>query len=633
MTCLSRFISSAIFLASCSLLPGQTPVDPPPWWGVADNVTVSLFWDFNAPFQPGQPTINPTFQVAPPWYSNPSPWTAGGNVNWIANLGNHQGVMGLTGTGSPIQADVSLFVDNDPHFDWVKIFWFQFDAFEGSSGEIANRIEESLTDYGRASVTQRSASLGGGWERITVSAELIPQPDDETISLSFLENAFGTVGIDNLFVNSKCVKPRPDEEGDALGKVTTQSINLTQATNGAACRAVAVVTGNPQAPVKSHWVAALGGTTTAPHRMIQLDANGAPTGITTLLPSNPQQAPLGPTDLTVERVPTIGGGFQEWVYAILDHRPTGGPIHIRALDANANANGALVPSRDVVIPPNAPIGQGLRLSIAFDPSGNLGNGTFWITGREISPPFAWKALEFNRAGQLLDEMPVPNATHGFDYDDTLGNFYSFSAEAFLPPSGQPIEVNGTEISGYNQDRTGVAFCGDLNIPNPGGPAGGRASGMTVYRLFNGPRSELRMACVVDAGPQQFFYELAGPFRYGYSRFGTCGMQNGPPFVGGSFDITLSGVPTSLLAMMFLGTNSANIPLSPGVQAESVGSIVPTVSTPFLAPINEGEFSVTVQLPNSSLLGYSETFFQWVVLDSTAPGFLGFSQAGKTVIYP
>jgi hypothetical protein len=47
----------------------------------------------------------------------------------------------------------------------------------------------------------------------------------------------------------------------------------------------------------------------------------------------------------------------------------------------------------------------------------------------------------------------------------------------------------------------------------------------------------------------------------------------------------------------------------------------------------GRFSVNIPLPNTPALAYTEVFFQFGLLDTTAPGFLGFSQAGKTVLYP
>jgi hypothetical protein len=631
MTRLNSILPTIAIGLLSNLANAQVPENPPPWWGIADDFTVSLYWDFNQSFQPGQPPAIPTTQVVPSWYNNPSPWTASANVEWFASLGSHVGVMGIMGQGTQLQGDADLFIDNDPHLDWVKEFWFQFDAFEGASGEITNAIEKSLSDYGRASVTEKSVSLGAGWERITISAKLIPQPDDETVGFSFLESALGTVAIDNLYVNSRCVEPLFDETGPPLGKVMTSGIDLTLATNGRTCSGAVVVKGPTTVQSKRYWVSALGLTSTSQHQVIELDATGVQTGTFTVLPSNAAQAPLGPMDMTVERRRVASGTFQELIYVIVDRRPVGGQIHIRALDANNN--GALTPTQSTTLSNNTLLAPAQRLGLTFDPTGNGGVGSFWVSGREAAPPNAWKALEFSRAGLVLDEIDLPPNTRGLGYDHTVGYFYSFSANTILSPNGVPVEANGTEISGYSGLPTGVRFCGDLTIPSTLGGPGGKASGISVYRETLGVNSELRFVCVANTGSEQYLYELAGPYRYGYSRFGTCGMQSGPPFVGGSFDVTLSGVPNSVFAMLFFGTNDANIPLSSGIQPEEVGSIIPTASTQFLLPITEGEFSQQIPLPNASVLGYAETYFQWAVLDTTAPGFLGFSQAGKTVIYP
>ena len=117
--------------------------------------------------------------------------------------------------------------------------------------------------------------------------------------------------------------------------------------------------------------------------------------------------------------------------------------------------------------------------------------------------------------------------------------------------------------------------------------------------------------------------------YGYSRYGRLGMQGGPPFVGANFDITLSGVPNSLLAALFLGNGDNNLPV--GVEAFS--SVNSFTSIGPILPIAPGEFRFTIPVPPVQALGYFELFSQCVVLDGTAPGFLGFTQAGKTVIYP
>lgn len=84
---------------------------------------------------------------------------------------------------------------------------------------------------------------------------------------------------------------------------------------------------------------------------------------------------------------------------------------------------------------------------------------------------------------------------------------------------------------------------------------------------------------------------------------------------------------------FFGGAAANIPLGPGIQSEAVASLLPSTSSGLIPVIPPGDFSISIQLPPTLALSYSEVFSQWILLDTTAPGFLGFSQAGKTVIYP
>jgi len=613
-------------IAASATAQAQGPENPPPWWGVQDENTVSLSWEFPTPFPNGQPDPNPTFAVTPSWYNNPSPWTASSNIVWVNNLGGQQGVCALSGNGT---ATLELFVDNDPHLDWIKIFFFQFDSFEGTGGEITSSIQESLQTYGRASVTERTQSLGNGWERTTVTAQLIPQPDDEEIDFVLIETLGGTIGIDNLHVASKCEKPRPDEEGDALGKVLGSS-NLTTATGGRQARSLAATRGNAAFPGPRWWVAVDSLAPTSPIELFQIDPTGGATGIVTTLGINGVQAPLGPLDMDVERIPLSNNSWQEWVYVLVDSRPSGQGIRIQAVDAN---NGLpSIPQSVVLQAP--PFAGNQRMGLAFDRSGGTGAGTFWVAGQTTATG-AWRAVEFDRAGIATGQaFNVPPQTVGLTYDSFLGNFYCMSTAAVITPSGLTCQTNGYEISGWNDQPTGVRFCGDMTMQSaPGAPAGGVASSLSMYRNFTGLRTQIQFLIASDMGVEMFAQEVAGPYRYGYSRYGTCGMQNGPPFPGGSFDVTLSGVPNSLFAVMFMGSGSASTPLSPGIQAESVASIVPPLlSTGLLTPISTGEFSFTIGLPPNPGLSYSELFVQWVVLDTTAHGFLGFSQAGKTVVY-
>lgn len=622
----------------CAVATAQDPVNPPPWWGVQDEETVSLSWNFPTTFA-NRPDPTPDFAVTASWYNNQTPWSGTSNFTWLNSLNGKAGVCALVGNGTVgLTGQLDLFVDNDPHLDWVKIFWFQVDVFKGSTGKLTQTIEESLTKYGRANVTEKVVSLGSGWEQLTVTAELIPQPDDEEIDFTFIEDAFGTVAIDNLHVSSKCVKPRPDELGEALGKVMGGG-NLT-ASSGRQVRGIAITRTDLTSP-KRYWIAA-DGQAAGSHEVLQVTSQGVPIGVGTPLGATASQAPLGPMDMTVERRGvTPGAGLQEFIYVLLDTRPTGGRIEIKAIDATAG--GAPAQFLDVMITQAVPFLPNQRLSIAFDPTGTdssgvVGAGTFWIAGPVGAA--GWRALEFDRSGNFAgiaggppNSMDIPANTQGIDYDDTLGNFYCFTSEPFVNPSGTTIRCNGVEISGYTGLETGVRFCGDLGLQLPSVPPGGVAASMSVYRTA-GVESELRFACVADTGPnQQHYYELAGPYRYGYGRFGSAGMQNGPPFLGGTFDVTLEGVPNSLFGMLFLGSTVANIPLGPGIQAEAVASLVPTVSTAFFPVLPGGRFSATIGLPNTPVLAYSETFFQWIVLDTNAPGLFGFSQAGKTVLYP
>ncbi len=625
----------------------QTPVDPPPWWRVADNQTVSLYWSFDPPFPAGQPPQAPTAAVVPPWYNAAiTGWNASTNLVYLPTLSGHVGVLALQGTGAPVSAALRLTVDNDPYPDWIKIFWFQFDAFEGASGSLSAAIAQSL-GYDRANVSERSVPIGNGWQRVTIRAQLIPQPDDEAVDWSFVESAAGTVAIDNLFVSSKCVKPGPDETGDALGDVA-QLVDLTAATAGGDCRGVAVTEGPGPAFVKSYWVsvrtpATIGG----PHRLLRLGPT-APFPVVANVPlaATALTAPQGPGDVAVETTTSTGTVIQQRVWVILDERPAG-PVQLQGFDA-ATGTTTLLP---LAFPPLAIVPANQVHGLAFDPSGELGAGTFWVSSTDQSGQGAMR--EFSRdpqtPGALLDTRPFAPSCPGLGYDDALGNFYGFSRDVQPSPAG-PVEATGFELSGYDFARTGVRFCSDLTRPNGPGPRGGSALGFDVYRSRANPTSQLNLVCLVetpnDPTASHWLCELAGPFSFGWSLLGRCGMRdtgpfNGVPFVGGVLQVTLTGVPDTLFATMFLGFDNQSSPLGPLPLSltpllgwpESVLSVAPDVNTALLVPTTPGEFVFPVPIPPVPALGYQSVFVQCLALDTGVPGFFAMSQAGKTVLYP
>lgn len=615
----------------------QTPVEPPPWWRVNDNVTVSLYWDFNGPAP-----LQPTFAVVPAWYNpNVTVFVPSGNIVQVA--GPTGAAIGLA-AGAAAAASLDLTVDNDPYPDWIKIFWFQFDAFEGVGSSVAAEIEKSL-NYQRATVTQTSVPLGLGWERVTVQAQLIPQPDDEGIDWSFLTNGQSAALIDNLFVNSKCVKPGPDETGDAAGAVVPGSLrNLTQLAPGFDCRAVARTEGPPPTFQRRYWVSTRAASAGALHQVLQLNAAGTVVNATAL-PVSSTAAPNGAMDLAVETVNIAPIGSVQFLYALVDARQTpGGNVELIAINAST---GLLAPARNVTLVgfPAIPTAA-TNFGLAFDPSGNFGNGTFWV-----SDP-SGNAHEFDRSGALLATVPLgPGASDvvGFGYDDTLGNFYGFSRAPQQTPT-TAIAAHGFEWSGRDFQPTGNRFCGDLTLPNGAGPRGGLALGLEVCRSRSAPTSQLDLVCLVETpgNPlgQRWLYELAGPVSFGWSLLGHCHLRDtgpfhGLPFVGSTMEVALSGVPQTLFAALYLGFSNQTSPFGPLPLPlstvlgwnESVLSVSPDANSPLLLPAAPGEFVLPIAIPPAAALAYTPVFCQWLALDSGVQGFFAMSQALKTVIYP
>lgn len=622
--------------------------EPPPWWGVQDDVTVSLHWNFDNAFTSWPP---PDFARVPTWYQ---PLVTTGvlspNVVHITTVPGQTGVLGMLGTGSAQSGSLDLTIDNNPHLDWIKIFWFQFDVLEGASGSVVAELEKSL-QYERANISQKSRPLGNGWERVTVSAKLIPQPNDEGIDWNFVENAFGTVAIDNLYVNSKCVKPGPDETGDATGDVDAGTlVDVTQVGGGLDITGVTVTEGPAPAFARRYWVGTRATLPGQSHAVLRLD--GAIVTSTILTGVSPTVAPQGVGDLATEtKLDWIAPGqppviLEQWVYAIVDRRVGGQPPALFRIDALG-----VVPTSQIPLlgfPAPAAVSTQQDFGLAFDPTGDQGVGTFWVSFTDNSN--AGHMIEYSRTGVPRGTENAPAGCTGLGYDATLGNFYGFSSASRPSPNG-PVEVNGFEWSGYDFQDTGTRFCGNLSLPNPGGPRGGTAAGLEVYRRIAPPpfaRAPLTIVCLAktpNAGTvngRVWLYEIAAPFGFGYSVLGRCGMRNGPPFLGTpNFEVTLTGVPNSLFAMLFLGfSNTVSsigplpIPLTgPLGWQESILSIDPAVSSALMAPSAPGEFALQFAIPPAATLGYAPVFFQWLALDTSIQGGFAMSQAGKTVLYP
>ncbi len=621
-------------LASTLAAQIPTPLDAPPWWGVQDEETMSLYWDFSGatPFVPQQ-------VATASWY-NPQQtvFATTGPLQVIPALAGRTDVLGILGNGSPQTASIDLTADNDPHVNWVKIFEVQFDALEGTVGEITASLEEQLAAYDRSSVTWESVPVGGGWETVTIMGELWPQPDDEDVVIELFTDLNNDVAIDDLFVSSRCVKVEDaDADAEALGEVDDSTfgqtgINLTAATGGRTCVAAAL-TENPATFQRSYWVSALAPGTGLPHRLIRFNASGQPISSTNL-PDTPAAAPFGASDLTVRTIQTSPTApHTQVVYAIVDRRGSpGGSVEIRAIDALSGA--LLTPLFVTAALPAA--GGPEPLSIAFNRDGDLGAGTFLITdqgglGYEVA---------LTTGAVLRTFQSLPQRAQGAGYDHTFGRYYFFSSQPEATPRGT-LRVNGSEYSAYDHRPTGTRFWGNLQVPNAGGPPGGIARGFEVYRLLNpNNRGGMHMLAVVQTGQGSVLYELHGPWRFGRSLRGRTTMR-GQPFEGTSnFELRLEGMApnTAPFAALYVGfSNVASGPTLLPVNLATFGFtesqllVSPDMRSNIVPQGANGQFRfVMPTLPP----GFSNVplFFQWLVFDPSATNGIAMSSGGKTLIY-
>ncbi|MCR9245659.1 MAG: hypothetical protein NXI31_11555 [bacterium] len=621
----------AVFLSGSQLV-AQQPTDPPPWWGVQDDETLSLYWDFSGPNP-----LDPQQVATAPWY-NPqvTGFALTGPLQIIPSLAGRTDVLGVLGNGTPQFATADLKVDNDPHLNWVKIFQFQFDVLEGSVGSVVESLEDSLANYERSSMTWKSTPVGGGWSRVTVDAELWPQPDDEDISWSFFTDLNDDVAIDDLYVNSRCVKVEDaDEAGEAMGKVDglpfgQLGLDLTGVT-GRACVAAAM-TEEPTTGARRYWVSSIAPNAITSHAIVQLDALGTTVLAVTSLPENLANAPNGASDLAVETVHS-GPLFQQFVYGIIDRRGT--PLNdviVRGIDANT---GALIPGLTLTVQLPS-VAAPDNLGLAFNPDGNGGAGTFLVTDS------LGNAYEIERpTGQVIRTFSnFPPRSGGLGYDHIFGRYYAFSSQPEATPAGN-LRCNGHEFSAYDFEPTGTRFWGNLQIPNAGGPPGGTATGLEVYRYQRtAQRGQMRLLCVVQTGAGSWLYKLHGPFKFGQSRHGRTGMRGQPFELSSNFELTLDGLRpgTAAFAAIYAGFSNTvfgptplPVPLASFGLIETKLLISPDLRGTLVAPAANGQFRFLMPtLP----VGFRnvEMFFQWLVFDPTVTNGLAMSSGGKTLIY-
>ena len=194
-------------LAVACLLLASTPsgaqVGAPAWWGTFDNDTVSLSFLFP---QSNWPPM-PDFAAAPAWYAGTT-WTRGGpkTPQWAALVSGHTGVWGIA-DGLAGQGELAIRLDNQYRPGWIKHVWYQFDLYQvgaqtcclHGSGDVGSILNEHAT----------TEELPFGWQRVTGSFDILPQPDWEQFTWQFDVQAAGKAAIDNLHIGARCEVPEP----------------------------------------------------------------------------------------------------------------------------------------------------------------------------------------------------------------------------------------------------------------------------------------------------------------------------------------------------------------------------------------------------------------------------------------
>ena len=614
---------TATFLLLSSALAAQIPEDPPPWWGYGgDDETVSLYWDFANSVAP----LVPTAQVLPSWYApppGPGMFTNSGNVTWVAQVNGQSGVLGLTGAGS---GTISALVDNDPQPTHTKTVFLQYDSFASNGSAVKLTLGKDLLKYKRRILDESSKVLGNGWVQTTVKMELTPQPDSEVVSFSLFQSATGLAAIDNLYVNTHCDKWDGGKEGEAIGEIDTGSLNidLGTATAGAHCTAVAAT--ENLAGVLTYWVAGRG---TSGDQLFVLGAAGTQVSAPVSYPAGVSSLE-GASDLAVAEIPNPLGTAQTFVYGIVDRRGTNGTVAIFAVDANSPTP-VLVPARTVVTA--AITGPG-PLGLAFSRFGNGGLGSLWVSDQNgFVTELTLTGLPVRQLSPALNGTPV--GISGAAFDDKTGQFYWFSQAPRATPAGL-LRINGFVHDGYSLQRTGIEWIADRSLASPFGP-GGVARGLEVLRRSNG---DVRLLCVQQLGVSSRLTVLKGPFQFGLGHLGRMDMRGGLPAFGNvNFQAHLSGCPTAVAAILYLGfsnTLTGGVPLpidlTPLGLDESDLAIDPAMSFPLQFFAN-GTTSQPIPLPPPSIVFQNvPAYFQWLVLDPTAITGMATSQAGETILY-
>lgn len=318
----------------------------------------------------------------------------------------------------------------------------------------------------------------------------------------------------------------------------------------------------------------------SPHMLFELDAGGA------FLAGYPQPqatatSRFGMRDLAFDGSRYLYGGCEA--------------DRIFAFDTIAHA---FAPAHDVAVP--AGLTFGTMRALAFDPSGNGGQGSLWVGN------WSSEHAELDLAGNLLRRVPnVQRESFGAAYDPQRHTVWWFGQVGST--IGNLVHVVATEMSTASGNPTGGRFLGDLTLPaiDPGGFAGG------VEFAIDGGEAALVLTV---QGDTDWITEVKARFAFGSSSGGVIGSDGDAAYVGnGGYGVTLSNSPNDLATLLY-GVGETAIALPTPAFAPATNLLVdlnlPTAYSPFVA-LAQGSARMPFPIPNLPQIAGIDLFFQWI----------------------
>jgi hypothetical protein len=135
-------------------------------------------------------------------------WSQGGSglLEWMPELGDHEGVMGMPG-GVPADSLLTLTGDGLELPEEIAHMACQYDFFAGGSGTV-QCVPELPPDSMLSNMRETYFDIGGDWQRCLLQFDVSPPPAWKAFTWVISTGPLGEpVGVDNILVSAGTVEP------------------------------------------------------------------------------------------------------------------------------------------------------------------------------------------------------------------------------------------------------------------------------------------------------------------------------------------------------------------------------------------------------------------------------------------